>query len=380
MKKISIIGSTGSIGINTLKIVARFPRDFEVIGLTAYRNIDLLRKQARDFCVRTVAVKDDRIKELKSHTNGSVRILGEEGISRVASLSQADIVVIATSGSSALKPLLAAIRAGKIIALANKEALVMAGALIMDLAKKYNAKIIPIDSEQSAIFQCLIGRDKNKIKKIHLTASGGPLISASKDRLARVSVKEVLKHPRWKMGKKITVDSATMMNKGLEVIEAMWLFGLTASDIEVVVHREAIIHSMVEFIDGSVIAQLGATDMRLPIQYALTYPQRKKGLLSSLDFVKLRQLTFAKPDFNKFPCLKLAYDAASKGGSLPAVMNAANEVAVEAFLNNDLKFLQIYPIIKKVMQKHQTIKSPTLNEILHADSWARRQAKELIYP
>lgn len=379
MKKVSIIGSTGSIGINTLRIISRLSGEFSVVGLTAYQNIGLLEKQVRDFSVHTVAVKDDCIKNLKSRTNGSVRILGQEGISRVASLDDTDIVVIATSGSSALMPLLAAIRAGKIIALANKEALVMAGAIIMAETEKYGARIIPVDSEQSAIFQCLHGRDKKEIKKIYLTASGGPFVSLPKNKLAKVSVKEVLRHPRWKMGKKITVDSATMMNKGLEVIEAMWLFGLAVEDVEVLIHQQAIIHSMVEFIDGNIIAQLGVTDMRLPIQYALTYPKRRDNPLPSLDFVKLGQLTFAKPDLDRFPCLKLAFQAAKKGGSLPCVMNAANEIAVEAFLNNDLKFSQIYATIRKIMQKHRIVKNPGLEQILYLDSWARQEVRGLIY-
>ncbi|MDP3143657.1 MAG: 1-deoxy-D-xylulose-5-phosphate reductoisomerase [Candidatus Omnitrophota bacterium] len=378
MRRISIVGSTGSIGINSLRVVSQFPREFSVAGLTAYRNIDLLEQQIKDYSPHTVAVKDDCVGSLKSRTNGNVVILGQEGISRVAALRDADIVVIATSGSSALKPLLTAIRAGKTIALANKEALVMAGALVMAEARKYGARIIPVDSEQSAIFQCLMDRDKKEIKKIYLTASGGPFVSVSRNRLAKVSVKEVLNHPRWKMGRKITVDSATMMNKGLEVIEAMWLFKVAAGDIEVLIHQQAIIHSMVEFIDGSIIAQMGITDMRLPIQYALTYPERKKSKLPSLDFVKLKQLTFAKPDFNKFPCLKLAYEAAYKGGSLPCVMNAANEEAVGAFLNKDLKFMDIHSIIKKVMHKHKPINKPNLEQILHLDGWARQEARSLI--
>jgi 1-deoxy-D-xylulose-5-phosphate reductoisomerase len=379
MKKVAIIGSTGSIGINSLKVISQLRRDFSVVGLTAYRNVDLLERQIKDFSPHTVAVKDDCIADLKSRVNGTVDVLKQDGFSRVAGLKDADIVVIATSGASALKPLLAAIRAGKTIALANKEALVMAGAVIMKAAKKYGARIIPVDSEQSAIFQCLLGRDKNEISKIYLTASGGPLKTLARKEFSRVSLKEVLRHPRWKMGRKITVDSATMMNKGLEVIEAMWLFGVGVEDIKILIHPQAIIHSMVEFIDGSIIAQLAITDMRLPIQYALTYPDRKASRLPSLDLVKLRQLTFEQPDYEKFPCLKLAYQAAKKGGSLPCVLNAANEVAVAAFLNHDAGFNDIPQAIKKVMRKHKPVANPGLEEILAADDWARREAKEIIY-
>jgi len=378
MKKVSIIGSTGSIGVNSLQVVSQLAKDFSVAGLTAYKNIDLLERQIKGFSPSVVAVKDDSAKVLKSRVNGRVEVLGQAGISRIATLPQTDIVVIATSGSCALIPLLAAIRAGKTIALANKEALVMAGSLIMSEAKRYKARIIPIDSEQSAIFQCLVGRERNEINKIYLTASGGPLKSLSKKQLSRVKVRDVLRHPRWKMGKKITVDSATLMNKGLEIIEAMWLFGVRPEDIEVLIHSQAIIHSMVEFIDGSIIAQLAVTDMRLPIQYALTYPQRRRSKLPPLDFIKLKQLTFEKPDYQKFPCLRLAYEVAKKGGSLPCVLNAANEIAVEAFLNGDLSFVQIYSTIKKVVSKHSPKQNPTLEEILTVDQWARDEARGIV--
>lgn len=378
MKRVAIVGSTGSIGRNSLDIVNRLPKDFSVVGLTAFSNIDLLKKQVRRFSPRAIAVKDDYVGEVKAITNGKTEVLGQEGFNRVAALPQADIVVIAISGSAALFPLLSAVRAGKTIALANKEALVMAGSIIISEAKKYQAKLIPIDSEQSAIFQCLAGRKRKEIDKIYLTASGGPFASLPKKDFSRITLKDVLRHPRWKMGKKITVDSATMMNKGLEVIEARWLFDIPVKDIEVLVHKEAVVHSMVKFIDGSIIAQLGATDMRLPIQFALTYPERKISRLPDLDLAQLKQLTFARPDLDKFPCFGLARRVAEKGGSLPAVLNGANEEAVEAFLNGRMSFCEIYSIVEKVVNKHRTIARPGLKEILACDGWSREEARNLI--
>ena len=277
-----------------------------------------------------------------------------------------------------MQPFLDAIRCGKTIAPANKEALVVAGHLIMREAKRHNSVIVPVDSEQSAIFQCLDGRKRNELKKVYLTASGGPLHKVFKKRFDEMTVSQILKHPRWKMGKKITVDSATLMNKGLEVIEAQWLFGLNVKNIEVVIHPEAVIHSMVEFIDGSILAQLGITDMRLPIQYALTYPQRYETRLRQIDFSKLRQLTFDKPDFDKFPALALCFYVARKGGTLPCVLNAANEQAVEAFLKHRLKFLDIYNIVERVVTRHKNVQKPKLRDIYEADIWARQHACKLI--
>jgi 1-deoxy-D-xylulose-5-phosphate reductoisomerase len=281
-------------------------------------------------------------------------------------------------GSAALKPFLTAVRTGKTVAPANKEALVSAGDILMREAKKHQAAIVPIDSEQSAIFQCLAGQDRVHLKKIYLTASGGALLNIAASRFDDLSVTQILKHPRWKMGKRITVDSASLMNKGFEVIEAKHLFGLAVEDIEVIVHPEAIIHSMVEFTDGSIVAQLGVTDMRLPIQYALTYPQRWKSGLRGIDFTRLRQLTFRKPDYKKFPSLALAIEVGRRGGTLPAVLNASDEMAVDAFLKRRLPFTGIHKLVERVVQKHKTVETPSFSQILAADQWARQEADRLI--
>jgi len=281
-------------------------------------------------------------------------------------------------GSKALEPFLTAVKNGKTVAPANKEALVIAGDILMSQAKKHDATVIPVDSEQSAIFQCLNGQNRNELKKVFLTASGGPLYNLAKSKFNKLSIKQVLNHPRWKMGKKITVDSANLMNKGFEVIEAKVLFNLDISQIEVVVHPQAIIHSMVEFNDGSIIAQLGQTDMRIPIQYALTYPHRLNTGLQSMDFFELKNLTFLKPNFQKFPALQLAFDVAKKGGTLPCVLNAADEEAVDAFLNKKLKFTDIYKVVEKVIRMHKMIKKPKLKDIYQTDQWAREQAQRYI--
>ncbi len=377
---VAILGSTGSIGINTLKVIDRFPERFKVVALTAYQNHELLAKQAVKYAPAYVASAHEGVEYLKQNLNlKKVKICNiDHDLSMIASLSTVDVVVIAMRGSAALLPFLAAVRAGKTVAPANKEALVVAGDIIMAEAKKYKATVIPIDSEQSAIFQCLEGQDRSKLKKVHLTASGGTLRLVPKAYFDRLTVREILNHPRWKMGHKITVDSATLMNKGFEVIEAQKLFGLQADDIEVVIHPEAIIHSMVEFVDGSVIAQLGITDMRLPIQFALTYPERLSTGLESLDFAGLKSLNFAKPDLEKFPSLKLAFHVARRGGSLPCVLNAADEEAVEAFLEGQIKFTKIYSIVEKVVLSHKVIKDPNLETILDVDQWARQEARKYI--
>lgn len=378
MKNIAILGSTGSIGQNTLDIVSEFSDRLRVMGLSAYNNIGLLRSQIKKFNPEFVAIRKDNIPVLKRDLNSSIKVCDtNSGLKDMIASKDIDLVVVAISGSGALESVLEAIRQKKTVALANKEALVMAGSIIMREARKYNTQIIPIDSEQSAIFQCLQDRNKKELRKIYLTASGGPLVDASPNRLKKISVREVLKHPRWKMGKKVTVDSATLMNKGLELIEAMWLFDVNVEQIEILIHRQAIVHSMVEFIDGSIIAQLGVTDMRLPIQYALTYPARWKGVLKSLDFRSLN-LAFEKPDFDKFPCLKLAYQVARAKGTAPCVLNAANEIAVEAFLEEKIGYLDIYRIIKSVLSKHRVLRNPSLKEIICVDKWAREAAKKLI--
>lgn len=379
MKKVAILGSTGSIGENTLDVISRFPEEFSVSGLSAFNNIDLLERQAKRFKPGVVAINKEKVSNLNSRLNSGIKITNlEQGIKSIVSSKETDIVMMAISGSAALLPLWEAVKAGKTIALANKEAIVMAGSIIMKKARETGAKIIPVDSEQSAIFQCLNGRDTKALKKVYLTASGGPLKTLAKDKFSKLKVKDVLKHPRWKMGKKITVDCATLMNKGLEVIEAMWLFDLKPEAIEVLIHKEAIVHSMVEFVDGSILAQLGATDMRLPIQYALSYPERFLSNVAEIDFVKLKQLTFEKPNFKKFPCLSLAYKAAREAESLPCVLNAANEICVSAFLEEKINFTKIPLIIEKVLLSHKKITEPCLEDIICADKWARQETQNLI--
>lgn len=380
MKNIAILGSTGSIGRNTLEVIRRFPDKFRVLSLSTNSNIGLLYKQIKEFHPEFVCVADkDAAVSLESKLNykGVKLFSAEAGLEEVLKHKRIDKVVLAISGACALKPLLKAIDNGKDIALANKEAIVMAGAIIMKKASRKKVKIIPIDSEQSAIWQCLKDED-NKIKNVYLTASGGPFRSKSKRDLRNISVHDALKHPRWKMGPKISVDSANLMNKGLEVLEAMHLFNLHPQRIKVIIHPQAIIHSMVEFEDGVVLAQLSLTDMRIPIQYALTYPKRLPNGLAPIDFCRLSRLDFEEPDFGKFPCLGLAYRAAKEKGTLPAVLNAANEVCVDGFLENRLSFVSIPKVIEKVLDKHRNISEPGLVDILEADNWARREAGKII--
>lgn len=377
MKQIAVLGSTGSVGVNVLEVIAQFPQKFKVVGLTANTNTALLNAQIEKFHPAIVAIRNkDTAKGWK--VNGTKVCSGMEGVVDVATGPRVDLVVIAISGSAGLIPTLEAVKAGKKIALANKESLVMAGRIIMDLAQRNSAEIIPLDSEHSAIFQCLVGKDKSELSKIYLTASGGPFKDASRARLNSVSPKEAIDHPKWKMGKKISVDSATLMNKGLEVIEAHFLFDIAVNKIEVIIHPEAIVHSFVEFVDGVIMAQLSTPDMRLPIQYALTYPQRMKSQIASINFSKINSLTFSPPDLDKFPCLSIAYQAAREGGSFPCVLNAVNEECVGAFLRSEIKLPDIAKILDKVLSVHNKIDKPTLDEILRADSWARREvSKEL---
>ena len=380
MKNIAIFGSTGSIGKNTLSVARGLQNRFKVIGLSTNSDIKTLSEQIKEFRPLFVSVRDKEAAfKLKLRLSSGIKIFaGDEGLVEFAKETKVNQFVFAISGSAALGPLLSAIKSGKEIALANKEALVMAGPLIMRMAKKAGVNILPVDSEQSAIWQCLEGQEREKIKSIYLTASGGPLLYESKTSLKRVSISRVLKHPRWKMGKKITVDSATLMNKGLEFLEAMFLFNVGRDKIKVLIHPEALIHSMVEFIDGVVLAQLSATDMRIPIQYALSYPKRLDSSLPKVDFYKLKTLNFSKPDLLRFPCLRLAYQAAEELGTLPAVMNAANEVAVEEFLKEKLSFVKISDVVARVMSKHKNTLAPGLNDILEADSWARQEARRFI--
>jgi len=367
IKRVAVIGSTGSIGRQTLEIIGAHPQNFHIIGLAAGKNFELLNSQIKQFQPRFVYSQDK-----KANLQGEFLSLEE-----IASHPEVDIVVMATSGRWGLKPTLAAARAGKRIALANKESLVMAGEIIVTEARKSGAKILPVDSEHSAIWQCLEG-EQDKPAKIILTASGGPFYGYSPAKLDKVTAEQALKHPSWRMGKKVTIDSATLMNKGLEVIEAHWLFDIPFDSISVLVHPQSIIHSMVEFSDGSVKAQLGQPDMRLPIQYALSYPERLPNPeLPRLDWKNIKELTFAPPDFDSFPCLKLAIEAGKKGGTYPAVLCGADEVAVELFLSGGIKFTDIARLVEPVLEKHHPNPSPTLEEILAADSWAREEVKRL---
>jgi 1-deoxy-D-xylulose-5-phosphate reductoisomerase len=383
MKRLTILGSTGSIGRNALDIVSGHRDLFRVAALTAGNNIDLLEKQIKTYSPDVVAVADEgAARELRSTIGkklaSSLKILsGEDGISQAAAYEGADFVLSAIVGAAGLIPTLSAIRSGKTIGLANKEALVMAGGIVMREAKMSGSRILPVDSEHSAIFQCIEGHRKSDIRKIILTASGGPFADRSFEELSAVTPEEALKHPRWRMGKKITIDSATLMNKGFEVIEAHHLFGLPPERIDVVIHPQSIMHSMVEFNDGSCIAQLSVPDMKGPIAYALTYPQRLADVMNGLSLHEVGTLTFKKPE-NNFPCLSYAYQALESGGTMPAVLNAANEVVVDAFLKGRLRFTDIPVMIKRTMDAHALMCDAGLDAVLEADRWARRKTEEVI--
>ena len=377
---LAILGSTGSIGVNTLKVVDHHPDQFKVVALSAYNNLTVLRQQIKKYQPSYVAAHFKILQELKKEF-GSLKIKFfdvDTEIQYLAILKEVDTVVLAMRGAGALAPFLEAVRAGKRVAPANKEAIVIAGELIMKEAHRNKAEIIPIDSEQSAIFQCIDGQ-KVPVKKIHLTASGGPLRDVPYKNFSSVSVKDILDHPRWRMGSKITVDSATLMNKGFEFIEAQRLFNLAFNQIEIIVHPEAIIHSMVEFNDGSWLAQLAITDMRIPIQYALTYPFRYETGLKALDLVKVQSLNFQKPDLKKFPSLSLALEVAQKGGTLPSILNASNEEVVDVFLKGKINLISMYKVIEKVVRGHKIIKNPSLNDIYAADRWAREETKAILW-
>lgn len=369
MKKIAILGSTGSIGTQTLDVVRR-NGDIEVLGIAAGNNIDLLEQQIRQFHPKKAAVwTEERARELKIRVaDTDTEILsGMEGLIDVSVMEGTEILVTAIVGMIGLRPTVAAIQAGKNIALANKETLVTAGHLIMPLAKKYNVSILPVDSEHSAIFQSLQGNDKRAVTKILLTASGGPFRGKKREELRQIRVEDALKHPNWSMGQKITIDSSTMVNKGLEVIEAKWLFGVDVDRVQVVIQPKSIIHSMVEYQDGAVMAQLGTPDMRLPIQYALYYPERRYLPGERLDFWNLAGLEFEKPDMDTFYALKLAYHAGRAGGTLPTVFNAANELAVSMFLKRQIPYLAITELIEECMSVHVNIEEPSLDEILETE-------------
>lgn len=382
LKSLSILGSTGSIGSNVLRIVEQFPERFAVAALAAGKNVDLLAEQISQFKPIVAVVFDEDHAALLSEKlprgiNTEV-LYGPAGYKYAASLSDADMLVSAVVGASGLVPTLAAIEAGKQIALANKEALVTSGELMMDAARKNRVDIIPIDSEHSAIFQSLLGHKKDDIRRIILTASGGPFLDVPMEDLASITPEDALRHPTWDMGAKITIDSATLMNKGLEVIEARWLFGISEEIIDVHIHPQSIVHSMVEYCDGSVIAQLGVPDMRTPIAYALAYPERLSLDLPGPDFFEMGQLTFRKPNLKKFPCLGLAFDACKTGGTVPAVLNAANEVAVTAFLDHRINLVRIPELIRNAMASHRVVQKPKLDDILAADAWAREYTEEQI--
>jgi len=383
MKKIVILGSTGSIGVAALDVVSRLGPGYEVIGLAANSNYELLAEQARSFRPQYVTLFDEAASEnaLGLLPRGSKLLPpGLESLMTIASLEEADIVVHAMSGGVGFAPLVAAIKAGKTIALANKEPIVMAGAALMKECERWEARIIPVDSEPSAIFQCLGDRRDSleSLSRVLLTASGGPFFRR-RGSLDRVTPKEALRHPRWKMGRKITVDSATLMNKGFEAMEMQTLFGLPLSKIKIVVHPQSIIHSAVEFCDGSVLAQMSLPDMRLPIQYAITYPSRQPSRVEKLDLFSLRKLEFFEPDFRRFPCLSLALESARLGGTFPAVLSAADEVAVEAFLAGEIRFTDIARVVEAVLRRNSSSPlPPSLAEAVEADSWARVKTADVI--
>ena len=381
MKRISILGSTGSIGTSALDVIALHPDRFEVVGLAEGHDVALLARQIEQFNPRMVSVKDETsARILPELVKGKIPeiVWGVEGACRVASMKDADTVVSAIVGAAGLKPTIEAIKAGKNIALANKETLVVAGELVTRLVKKHNVTILPIDSEHSAIHQSLSGHRKEDVSRLILTASGGPFLKIPLKDLERVTIADALRHPRWSMGAKITIDSATMMNKGLEVIEAHWLFGMPQEKIDVMIHPQSIIHSLVEYKDGCVIAQLGVPDMRAPIAYALSYPERIETNVEKLDLKKVGQLTFEAPDFEKFRCLKLAYDVLKAGGSGPVVLNASNEIAVTAFLAGKIPFVSIANVVEKTIGKYDMRRCETLEEIEDVDLWARNYSTELI--
>jgi len=381
MKRLAILGSTGSIGVNTLDIVRQFPERFEVVSLSAGLNIELLKEQILRFRPRAVSVlNQEAARELqKGIARRDVEVVyGVEGLIRVATHPEVDQVVSAMVGAVGLIPTLSAIKTGKSIALANKEPLVMAGKIVMEEAKKNGVRILPVDSEHSAIFQSLLGHRKEDIHRLILTASGGPFLNLPFSKLHEVTVRDALNHPHWDMGKKITIDSASLMNKGLEVIEARWLFDIPAEKIIVRIHPQSVVHSMVEYIDGSIIGQMGIADMRIPIAYALSFPERLSLKLDSLDLSQVGPLTFSPPDLEKFPCLRLAYQSMEIGETMPAILNAANEAAVNGFLEGSIKFTDIPLLIQRVMEEHEVKTARTIEDILRADQWAREKTKTII--
>ena len=379
MKNVVLLGSTGSIGTSTVKVAEDLPDQIRLLGLAAGGNAELLLEQTRKHRPAIISINDPaKAKDFQNTLGTSCEVFcGNDGLLKLATLPAADIVLIAIVGTAGLQPALAAIRAGKDIAVASKEILVMAGEIVMREARKHGVRVLAVDSEHSAIFQCLDGKPTNSVRKLLLTASGGPFRDKTlwpKEKFSEITVERALKHPSWVMGRKITIDSATLFNKGLEMIEARWLFDIEMARVGVVVHPQSIVHSMVEFVDGSLIAQLSTPDMCLPIQYALTYPDRAASGRVQTDFPKIGTLTFEEPDVERFPAVELARQAGEIGGTLPAVLNAANEVAVDAFVNRKINFPQITETVRRTMDAHTTVAHPTLDQILEADAWARREA------
>ncbi len=381
MKSIVILGSTGTIGVNALDVIRTFRRRFKVSGLVAGRNLELLARQVTEFAPRIVSVKDredvDALRKLIGRRRVEI-VHGEEGAVATATEPTADFVLAAIVGGAGLVPTFAAVQAGKDVGLANKEALVMSGELFVREARKRRVRLLPVDSEHSAVFQCLEGNRRTDVDKIILTASGGPFLRTPLRELRRATIGQALQHPTWKMGPKITIDSATMMNKGLEVIEARWLFGVSAENVEVMIHPQSIVHSMVRYRDGAVMAQLGIPDMRIPIAYALSHPERLDSGLAPLNLPREGELTFLKVESRRYPALDIAYGALAKGGTVPPVLNAANEVAVAAFLDGRVGFRQIHEISRKTIDAHVPVKPRSLTQVLEADRWARGFARELV--
>ncbi len=379
-KKISILGSTGSIGVQTLQVVDEHPEDFEILYLSTNRSIEKLYEQVQKYKPKAVVICDyEKYREFRDYSLPNLRVLyGAEGLCEIASDKQNDLIVSAIVGFSGLKPTIVALESGIDVALANKETIVVSGSIIKDIINRNNAKLISVDSEHNAILQCLVGEDINSVEKVILTASGGPFFEMDTNLFNKVTVEEALAHPRWNMGRKITIDSATLMNKGLEVIEAHWLFDFPSDKIQVLIHPESIIHSMVQFIDGSIKAQLGVPDMRIPISFALNYPKRKEYSFPRVNFVEISKLTFLEPDFEKFPCLKLAYRALESNGTAPTVLNAANEVAVNAFLDNVIRFDQIPICVEFALNKIENIPNPTLEDVFQIDEYTRKITNQFI--
>ncbi len=380
MKNVVLLGSTGSIGTSTIKVAEDLPDQVRLVGLAAGANVDLLSEQAQTFRPRAVSIADEnRVAALKEKLSGDFEVCcGQEGLIQLATMPEADIVLIAIVGTAGLEPALAAIRAGKDIAVASKEILVMAGEIVMREAKQHGVKVLAVDSEHSAIFQCLDGKPNDSIRSIWLTASGGPFRQTPAEDFKDITVEQALKHPSWVMGRKITIDSATMFNKGLEMIEARWLFDVEMARVKVVVHPQSVVHSLVEYVDGSMIAQMSTPDMCLPIQYALTYPERVASDRVQTSLAAIGQLQFEEPDLERFPALGLARRAGETCGTMPAVFNAANEVAVDAFCEKNLSFLGISKLVEAVMDRHDTLASPALQQILESDQWARDEALKLV--